>query len=68
MNKEQEKQIALIKDSGLSQAKIAEITGIHYKKLYRVLHEGVELKYSEFKKLTLLNDTIKQLKIKCAEL
>ena len=68
MNIEHQKQIQLIKASGLSQAKVAELTGIHYKKLYRVLHEGVELKYSEFKKLVLLNDTIEEIKRKCAEL
>ena len=62
-----EKQIALIKGSGLTQTKVAELTGINYKKMYRVIHEDAELKYSECKKLELLNDAIAKIKEQCAE-
>ena len=47
-------QINLIKESGLPISKVAEITGINYKKLYRVVNNGAELRYSEVQKLQIL--------------
>ena len=61
-------QINWIKESGLPMSKVAEITGINYKKLYRVVNNGAELKYSEVQKLQILNKYIKTIKIECASI
>ena len=61
-------QINLIKESGLPRSKVAEITGINYKRLYRVVNNGAELKYSEVQKLQILNKYIKTIKIECASI
>ena len=62
------KQINLIKESGLPISKVAEITAINYKKLYRVVNNGAELRFSEVQKLQILNEYIKTIKIECASI
>lgn len=59
------KQVELIKKSGLSVAKVAELTGINYKKLYRVIQDGAELKFSEIQKIEKLNKYIDIIKAEC---
>lgn len=63
-----EKQIELIKQSGLSIPKVAALTGIHVKKLYRVIQTGVELKYSEYQKILILNKYIEKIQEECGAL
>lgn len=63
-----EKQTKLLKESGLPLTKVAELTGINYKKIHRVIHEGGELRYTEYNKIVLLNEMIAELKQKCAEM
>lgn len=64
MNEQQK----LIKESGLPVTKVAELTGINYKKLYRVVQEDAQLKFNEIKKIELLNKTIRELIANCAEI
>lgn len=61
MNKHQ----AAIKDSGLPMLRIAELTGINYKKIYRVSQGEGHFKLEQYQKLMILNHYIERIKKEC---